>query len=52
MPYRVRGSDVLVQKGGKWVVKYHHDSHKDALKQLAALQIHDPHAGGKKKRKK
>ena len=56
MPYRIGpdGKSVQVQKDGRWVTKYHHKTHAEALAQLRALYVHDPHAkgGGKQRRKK
>ena len=39
MPYKVNGSSVMIQKGGKWTVLKRHESHEKALAHLRALQI-------------
>ncbi len=37
MPYKVEGSDVLHEKGGKWTVKQHCKSHAAALRAMHLL---------------
>lgn len=38
MPYKVEGSNVLHEKGGKWSIKQHCGSHAAALKAMALLR--------------
>jgi hypothetical protein len=38
MPYRVRGSNVEHEKGGKWTVKQHCSSHEAAVKAMSLLR--------------
>jgi len=50
MPYKVRGSDLLHKKGGKWSVKQHCKSHENAVKAMQLLQMKEHgKATGKKK---
>ena len=37
MPYKVQGSDVLHEKGGKWSIKQHCRSHAAALRAMRLL---------------
>ena len=46
MPYKVSGSSVMIQKGGKWVVLKKHESHEKAVAHLRALYANTEH--GKK----
>lgn len=46
MPYKVNGTSVFVQKGGKWVLLKKHESHEKALAHLRALYANTEH--GKK----
>lgn len=44
MPYRVRGTTVEVEHGGRWVPKYKHKTRADALRQMRALYANVPDA--------
>ncbi len=44
MPYKVDGSTVMVQRGGKWVVLKKHPSRAKATEHLKALEANVPEA--------
>lgn len=52
MPYKIEGSAVFVQKGGKWQLLKRHKTHSDALAHFRALQANVPEAHEKKGPKK
>ena len=43
----MKGKTVWVLHNGKWVPKYVHKSHADAIQQLRALYANDPHASAR-----
>lgn len=44
MPYKIEGSTVMVQKGGKWQLLKRHKTHGEALAHFRALQANVPAA--------
>jgi hypothetical protein len=39
MPYKVSGTNVMVQRNGKWVLFKKHKTHAEAVAQVQAIEI-------------